>query len=109
MMGMSGNFRDALVETVEGTILSLDISAGAKKDSFPAGYNEWRHSLACHVSAPPVEGKANKAIIDLVSKTLSVPRSAVSIIAGAGSSQKKILVQGRSKDELAAFLEGLID
>jgi uncharacterized protein (TIGR00251 family) len=109
MMGMSGNFRDALVETVHGTILSLDISAGSKNDYFPAGYNEWRHSMACHVSAPPVEGKANKAIIELVSKTLSVPRSAVSIIAGAGSSQKKVLVQGRSKDELAALLEILFD
>ncbi len=109
MIGMSGNFRDALVETVNGTILSLDISAGAKKDSFPAGYNEWRHSIACHVSAPPVEGKANKSIIELVSKTLSVPRSAVSIIAGSGSSQKKILVQGTSRDELAALMERLID
>jgi uncharacterized protein (TIGR00251 family) len=109
MMGMNGNFRDALVENSHGTILSLDISAGAKKDSFPAGYNEWRHSLACHVSAPPVEGKANKAIIELVSITLSVPRSAVSIVAGAGSSQKKILVQGRSKDEIAALLEQFID
>ncbi len=57
----------------------------------------------------PVEGKANKAIIELISITLSVPRSAVSIVAGAGSSQKKILVQGRSKDEIAALLEQFID
>jgi Uncharacterized conserved protein len=56
-----------------------------------------------------VEGKANKSIIELVSKTLSVPRSAVSIIAGSGSSQKKILVQGTSRDELAALMERLID
>jgi len=47
-----------------GTIIALEISANAKSDAFPAGYNEWRKTIGCRVTAPAVEGKANRAIIN---------------------------------------------
>ena len=45
---------DALFEDRFGTIIALEITAGAKTDSFPAGYNEWRKTIGCRVTAPAV-------------------------------------------------------
>jgi uncharacterized protein (TIGR00251 family) len=91
---------DALLEDRCGTIIALEITAGAKTDSFPAGYNEWRKTIGCRVTAPATGGKANHAIISLISERLAVPVSAVSIQSGATSSKKRVLVTGMSKPDL---------
>ena len=66
------DFADALLEDRYGTIIALEVTTGAKKNSFPAGYNVWEkdHQLPCD---PAVEGKANRAVITLVSRILDVP------------------------------------
>jgi hypothetical protein len=100
---------DALLEDSSGTILALDVTAGAKSDLFPAGYNEWRHSIGCRVTAPALEGRANKAIMKLVAKTLGVPVPSVEIHTGSTSSQKKILIHSISKQEILHRLSGKLD
>jgi uncharacterized protein (TIGR00251 family) len=91
---------DALFEDRRGTVIALEVTTGAKKDSFPAGYNAWRKTIGCRVTAPAVEGKANRAIITLVSEKLAVPPATVIIQSGATSSQKRVLVTGMKKKEL---------
>jgi uncharacterized protein (TIGR00251 family) len=98
---------DALVEDRHGTIIALEVTTGAKNDSFPAGYNEWRKTIGCRVTAPAVEGKANRAIITLVSEKLAVPAFRVSIQSGAISSQKRVLVKGMNKKDLRDRLNGI--
>lgn len=44
------------------------------------------------VTAPPVDGEANAAVIELVAETLGVPKSAVEVIAGATSRRKTLRV-----------------
>lgn len=56
------------------------------------------------VMAPPVDGEANAAVIELVAKSFGVPRSAVEVIAGAASRRKTIRVRGAT----AAQLEELV-
>ena len=46
------------------------------------------------VTSPPVDGEANAAVIDLVARSLAVPRAAVSITAGAASRRKTVRVAG---------------
>src|SRR5512136_2979793 len=84
---------DALRETRQGTLITLEVTAGAKTSAFPAGYNEWRKAIGCRVTAPAVDGKANRAIIELVSERLSVPPARVHIESGTLSSQKRVLVE----------------
>lgn len=95
---------DALTSTREGTVLLLDVTPKAKFDRFPSGYNEWRKAVGCSITAPPVEGKANRAIIALLSRTLSIPQSQVSILTGATSSQKRVLIQGMTNEQIVGYL-----
>ena len=91
---------DALFDDADGALLSVEVSAGAKSNLFPAGYNEWRKAIGCRVTAPAVDGKANKAVVWLISTTIGVPASAVSIVSGVTSSQKKVRIIGVTRTQL---------
>ena len=91
---------DALSPERNGTILTIDVTAGARSERFPAGYHAWRKAIACRVTAPALEGKANKAVITLIAATLDLPVSSVSIQSGMTSSQKRVLVTGIDKNDL---------
>jgi uncharacterized protein (TIGR00251 family) len=59
--------------------------------------------LQARVSAVPEKGKANKALIALVSKSLGVPKSSVSLIAGDTARKKILRIDGDSEDLLKAL------
>jgi hypothetical protein len=98
---------DALFEDRCGTIIALEITAGAKTDSFPADYNEWRKTIGCRVTAPATGGKANHAIISLLSEKLNLPSTVLSIQSGATSSKKRVLIAGISKPDLLDKLKSI--
>lgn len=50
--------------------------------------------LQARVSAPPVDGKANKALCRLVAKRIGVAPSRVSVVRGEKSRQKVLQVDG---------------
>lgn len=62
--------------------------------------------LQVRVAAPPVDGKANKALCRLVAKRLGVAPSRVAIARGEKSRQKLIEVEGMAEPELLAGLGG---
>lgn len=59
--------------------------------------------LKVAVTAPPVDGEANAAVIELLAKQLGVARGAVEVIAGVSSRRKTVRVSGIS----VAAVEGL--
>lgn len=99
------DFSEAVSETRLGTVIALEVTAGAKEAVFPAGYNEWRRSIGCRVTAPALEGRANRAIIRLVAETLGIPSSAVSILSGPAQSQKRLLVAGLNRQQVLERLK----
>jgi len=52
------------------------------------------------VSAPPVEGKANAELVQVLSRQLGLPRRAITIVSGQGGRQKWVSVEGISREEL---------
>jgi hypothetical protein len=62
------------------------------------------------VSAPAEGGRANDAVVDLLSATLAVPRAAVRLTAGAASRDKLVVLDGLTgadvDSRLAAAAEG---
>ena len=55
------------------------------------------------VTAPPVDGEANAAVVELVAKALGVPRSAVEVIAGVSSRRKTLRVTGATTAQIEAL------
>jgi uncharacterized protein (TIGR00251 family) len=64
-----------------------------------------RHGvLIVRVSAPPVDGRANRALCALIAKAAGVAPSAVSVIRGAGVREKIVRVDGLEHNELVRAL-----
>jgi len=51
-------------------------------------------ALKVSVSAPPLDGRANVAVVEFFSEVLSVPRSAVQVVAGERSRNKIVRIAG---------------
>jgi uncharacterized protein len=52
------------------------------------------------VTSPPVDGKANKAVVNLLAKQLKVSKKDIQIVSGEKSRNKKIRINGISKLDL---------
>ena len=72
-----------------------------------------RGGLRVHLTAPPVEGQANRALIALLAAALRLPKSAFTVIHGARGRDKRIRVEGCSEaglaQRLARALESAVD
>lgn len=56
---------------------------------------EWKDGgLEVWITAPPVEGRANRAVLEAVARELGVPPSAVTLRSGARSRVKLVEVHG---------------
>ncbi len=101
--------RRAIGAQDEDALLTIEVSAGCKTESFPSGFNPWRNAVGIQVKAPAVEGKANKAIISLISSTLELPKTAIFITSGQTSSVKRILLIGMNEAALREKLLSLLN
>ncbi|MBW1702188.1 MAG: YggU family protein [Deltaproteobacteria bacterium] len=57
------------------------------------------------LTAPPVEGKANKALSDILTKKLGLPKGSVEIISGKRSRLKSVRIHGRSIEDVKDLLK----
>ena len=57
-------------------------------------------NLKVKLTAPPVEGAANKQLIEVLSKLLTLPRKNLEIISGLQSKTKMIRIQGITEDRV---------
>jgi uncharacterized protein (TIGR00251 family) len=60
--------------------------------------------LRVRLTAPPVEGAANKALVDFIAARIGVKRGDVSITAGLKSRDKTLEIAGLDAGELAEKL-----
>jgi uncharacterized protein len=82
----------------EGTILPVRAQPGARRNEI-RGVQDGM--LKVCVTQSPEKGKANKAIVELLSKKLSLKKSQIELVAGETSHQKRFLVRGVGVEELA--------
>jgi len=72
-------------------ILELHVQPGAKRSEF-AGEHGGR--LKLRLAAPPVEGRANEALIEFLAAHYGVPKRNVRIAAGLRSRRKRVVIEG---------------
>lgn len=70
-------------------MLTLHVQPGAKKTEIAGEHGE---ALKIRLAAPPVEGKANAALLAFLAKRLAVPKSALALLSGDTSRHKRIEV-----------------
>jgi uncharacterized protein len=63
-------------------------------------------ALKLSLTAPPIDGRANRACIDFFAKLLKVPKSSVTIASGASGRSKVIRVAGVSAEYVRERLRG---
>ena len=60
--------------------------------------------LRVRVTAPPVEGQANRAVMAVIARALGIRPSAVSVVRGERGRDKTIRIEGMTGDEVARRL-----
>ena len=86
----------------EGAIVEIYVQPRASRNEI-AGMHEGRYKV--RLTAPPVEGEANKECIRFLAKRLNVPRSSVSILQGLKSRSKTLLIRGVAPEDVLHKLE----
>jgi uncharacterized protein (TIGR00251 family) len=90
-----------LTEHAEGVVLPVRAQPGARRAGIQG---EWNGALKVAVTAPPEDGRANDALVELLREKLKLKRSQVEMIAGQTSRDKRFLIRGVSCEELRGRL-----
>jgi uncharacterized protein (TIGR00251 family) len=91
--------------TVEGVTLAVRAQPGAKKTAITGVYGEGTAAqLKIAVHAPPLEGRANQALIAFLAERLGVAKNAVELKSGELSRSKVFLLRGVSLEKAEAVL-----
>ena len=93
-----------IVSHPEGCVLAVRAQPGARKQGV---VGEQCGALKVAVHAPPEDGKANKALAEVLRDTLGLRRSQVEIISGTSSRDKRFLIRGLTPTEVQARLSDL--
>jgi len=99
---MSNDIDNYFKITGNDIIIKVKIVPGSSKNKIIGVYND---SLKITITAPPVEGKANKKCIAYLAKYFNVAKSKIEIISGQTSKNKLIKICDISQKEFLDKLE----
>jgi uncharacterized protein (TIGR00251 family) len=84
-------------------ILTLHIQPGAKQTGVAGPHGD---ALKIRLAAPPVDGKANAALIEFIAAKVGAGRAAVELVSGQAARTKRVRVRGVPCATVRAALEG---
>lgn len=95
--------------TAAGVTLAVRAQPGAKKTAITGVYGEGATAqLKIAVHAPPIEGRANQALVVFLADLFKLPKSGVELTGGGLSRSKIFLLRGVTMTEAGAVLAGTI-
>lgn len=74
----------------KGAALAVRVTPRARKNEISEILDDG--TVKIRLTAPPVEGKANNALVDFLSDVLKVPKSSIDIVAGATGRDKLVSI-----------------
>ncbi len=81
----------------KGSALAVRITPRASRNEIAEVLHDG--TIRIRLTAPPVEGKANEALINFLAKVLDVPRSHIEIVAGHTGRDKLVSIQDMDPEE----------
>jgi len=94
-----------LRESAGAVTFAVRVHPRAKRDALTGTHGD---ALKLSLTAPPVEGRANEAVVGFFARLLRLPRSSITIQAGQASRNKVVRISGVSAAELTQRLEALL-
>ncbi len=85
-----------LKESKDGLILNLRISPNASKNEIIKSED----GVKVKITAQPIDGKANKALVEFMSKNFKIPKTSFEIIKGETSKDKTVLIKCKDEEKL---------
>lgn len=91
----TARLKDVLREHPDGCTLAVRMQPGAKKSCFAGFYGEGSETrVKIALQAPPIDGRANEALLALLADIFNLPPSAISIALGQSSRAKVVILRG---------------
>jgi uncharacterized protein (TIGR00251 family) len=90
-----------------GAAITVKVTPRAKRTAVAGVMDDG--TIKIKVAAPPVDGAANKELIEFLAETLGLPKNQVDIVAGETSERKLISLVGISPEKVDAILRGLAE
>ena len=92
----------AAIEEKDGSLyLHLRVQPKASRNAIRL---EADGQLRVALTAPPLDGAANKALIAFLAKTLGVPKGSISLVRGEKSREKSLRILGAGAGHVRAVL-----
>ena len=90
-------------ENMSGFKIKVRVIPRAKKNEISGFMADG--SLKIRLTAPPVDGKANQALVKLLANTLGISISQISISSGGHSRNKSVCIDGLDLHEYQAIID----
>ncbi|MCX6910867.1 MAG: DUF167 family protein [Verrucomicrobia bacterium] len=94
-----------LKQTTDGCRLAIRVQPGASRSEVAGLHGA---ELKVRVKAPPVEGKANEALLECLAKLFRVKRNQCELLRGKSTRSKTVFVRGLNEALARAELAGRI-
>ena len=87
----------------DNLIIKLKISPNASKNEIIKNDTE----IKVKITAQPIENKANKALVEFLSKKFKIAKSNIEIVKGETSKEKTLLFKNISSDKMVEIKSNL--
>jgi uncharacterized protein (TIGR00251 family) len=84
-------------ETAEGLTFAVKVHPRARKNAVTGRVGD---ALKVALTAPPVDGKANQAVVEFFADLFQIPRASVTIASGASSRNKVMRITGVAAEQV---------
>lgn len=88
-------------ETENGALINFKISPNASKNEII----KTEDGIKIKITAQPIDGKANKALVEFLSKHFKIPKTSIEIVKGHTSKEKTLLLKTDKPETLANIAE----
>ncbi len=88
-------------DVADGCTVSVRVHPGARRSAVSGIHGS---TVKISLTTPPVDGRANEALIAFVAELLGIPRGRVSLVAGMTGRAKMLRITGKNAAEVRAAL-----
>lgn len=88
--------------TATGVRMSIRVQPRASANELAGVFGD---AVKVRLTAPPVEGAANEALVEFLAGTFGIPRRAVTIVSGARSRSKIVELTGITEERVRRWVQ----